>query len=80
MTITNKYLRDLEKYSRVTITKEEKEIILERFGTEPEPYTWSEQDISVQIRNYLNCGHWEKPMTGYADQEDSLFDDDDLPF
>ena len=23
--------------------------ILKRFGTEPEPYEWSEQDISVQI-------------------------------
>ena len=80
MTITKKYLRDLEKYSRITITTEEKATILERFGTEPEPYTWSEQDISVQIRNFLNCGHWEKPMVSHADQADSLFDDDALPF
>lgn len=61
MTITKKYLRDLEKSARIHITDEQKQIILERFGTEPEPYEWSEQDIAVQIGNYLYYGHWEKP-------------------
>lgn len=54
MTITK---RDLKKYSegtRVTITKEEEAIILERFGTEPDEWhTWTEQDIYTQIRNIL---------------------------
>ena len=76
MTITKKYLRDLEKATFTTITPEQKEIILERFGTEPEPYEWSEQDISVQISNYLYCSHWEKPIVSHADQAALLFDDD----
>jgi hypothetical protein len=48
--------------TRVLITKGQEQAILQRFGTEPEPYEWSQQDIAVQIRNYLHCGEWEKPM------------------
>ena len=62
MTITKKYLRDLEKSANAHLSSEQKRTILDRFGTEPEPYEWSEQDIAVQIRNYLSCGHWEKPI------------------
>ena len=47
---------------RVYITKEQEGMILERFGTEPEPYEWSEQDISVQIQNYLGCGEFVKSI------------------
>ena len=61
MTITKKYLRDWEKSFHICITPEQKQIILERFGTEPWPYEWTRQDIEVQIGNYLYCGHWEKP-------------------
>jgi len=61
MTITKKYLRDWENSARTYIPDEQKKIILDRFGEEPWPYEWSEQDIHVQIRNYLYCGHWEKP-------------------
>jgi len=60
MTITKKYLRDLEKSARISFTGKQQQIILERFGTNPYPYEWSEQDIQVQIGNYLHCGHWEK--------------------
>ena len=69
MTITKRYLRDLEKSARVYFTEEEKRIILERFGTEPLPYEWSEQDIAVQIGNYLYCGHWEKLSIRYGPGE-----------
>ena len=62
MTITKKYLRDWEKSAFTTITAEQKQIILERFGTEPEPYVWSDQDIAIQIRNYLECGEFVKSM------------------
>jgi len=62
MTITKKYLNDWENSTRISITDEQKKIILERFGKEPYPYEWSDQDIHVQIKNYLHCGHWEKPM------------------
>ena len=80
MSITKKYLQDLEKATFTTITPEQKEIILERFGTEPEPYEWSEQDISVQISNYLYCGHWEKPMIDNSHQAVFLFEDEEIPF
>jgi hypothetical protein len=61
MTISKKYLRDWGESARIHITPEQKRIILERFGTEPEPYEWSEQDVCAQIRNYLYRSHWEKP-------------------
>jgi hypothetical protein len=69
MTITKKYLRDWEKSARISFTGKQQQIILERFGTEPYPYEWSEQDIQVQIGNYLHCGHWEKPSIRCAPGE-----------
>jgi len=42
------------------ITGEQRTAILERFGTEPEPYEWSEQDVVVQIQNFLGCGEFVK--------------------
>ena len=60
MTITRKYLNRWEKSARIYITPEQKLIILDRFGTEPTPYEWSEQDIAIQIQNYLGCGEFVK--------------------
>jgi hypothetical protein len=36
--------------------------ILERFGEEPDSYEWTEQDIAVQIQNFLWCGEFEKEI------------------
>ncbi len=66
---------ELNKWAESTvtfITAEQNKIILERFGSEPEAYEWSEQDIYVQIRNYLRCGHWEKPSVRYGHDEKLL--------
>ena len=49
--------KDLDKFR---LTHTQKEVIMERFGTEPIPYEWSEQDIEVQIRNYLSHGVFVK--------------------
>jgi len=78
MTITARYLREWEKSKLTLISMKQKRIILDRFGIEPDPYEWSEQDIEIQIRNFLNCGHWEKPMISHAGQSD--LDGDDMPF
>lgn len=61
MTITQKYLRDWETNMHTLLSKSQKTAILERFGTEPEPYTWSEQDICVQIQTFLDHGCFVKP-------------------
>jgi len=68
MTITKKYLRDWERSALIRITPEQKRIILERFGTEPEFYEWSEQDIGVQTRNFLSCGEFEKTIRDNSSQ------------
>ena len=62
MIITKKYLRDWEKSSLTKITAEQKRIILERFGTEPEPHVWTDEDIFIQIRNYFECGEFVKSI------------------
>jgi hypothetical protein len=49
MTLTEKDLRTWEESAFTPFTAEQRAIILERFGTEPEPYEWSEQDIAEQI-------------------------------
>jgi hypothetical protein len=66
MTITKKFLSDWENSARIRFADEEKAIFLERFGTEPEPYEWSEQDIVEQIKNYRYCGHWMKPIASHG--------------
>ena len=76
MTITAKYLRELEKSMFISITEEQNRTILERFGSEPEPHEWTEQDIAVQILNYLYCGHWEDPSIIHTEQTVSLFNDE----
>jgi hypothetical protein len=66
VTFNGKDLREWEESAFISLTAEQRRIILEQFGTEPEPYERSEQDIAVQIRNFLNCGEFEKPMKSNA--------------
>lgn len=80
MTITKKYLRDWEKSTFITITPEQKRIILERFGTEPAPYEWSDQDIAVQISNYLGCGEFVKSIRDNSGAGKRYRLPDDIPF
>ena len=61
MTLTKTSLRKLQESLWIRkITDEQRAAILEQFSTEPEPYEWSEQDIMVQIQNFLGCGEFEK--------------------
>jgi len=62
VTLTKRELKKLGESMWVRITQEQECIILDRFGTEPEPYEWSEQDIAVQIQNFLGCGEFSKLM------------------
>ena len=62
MILTDKSLQKWKESTFTLLNEEQRENILERFGTEPEPYEWTEQDIGVQIRNYLCCGEWEKSV------------------
>lgn len=50
MTMNKRSLRELSEAMRIAFTKEQERMILERFGTEPEPYEWSQQDIEMQVR------------------------------
>jgi len=76
MTITAKYLRDWEKFAFMQFTAEQKRVILERFGAEPEPYDWTEQDIAVQIKNYLGCGEFVKSIQNNSNEDIFLNDND----
>jgi len=60
MTIDRRYLTKYEKSMHIHIPEEQRTAILERFGVEPAPYEWSEQDIAVQIQNYLGCDEFVK--------------------
>jgi hypothetical protein len=66
--LNKRKLRKWEKSLRISLTEEQKTIILDRFGTEPEPYEWSEQDIAIQILNYLGCGEFVKSIHDYSKQ------------
>ena len=50
MTLTAKSLRQWEESTFTPLTAQQRQIILDRFGTDPEPYEWTEQDIAEQIR------------------------------
>jgi len=59
MTATRRLVRRLREQSRLRIDEQLERLILERFGTEPTPYTYSEQDLWEQIRK-LVAEHNEK--------------------
>ena len=56
MILTEGELDSFTENMRLVITQSQKHEILKRFKTEPEPYEWSEQDISVQIQNFIAHG------------------------
>lgn len=60
MTLTKKALTRSLNSMRLLATAEQRTAILERFGSEPTPYEWSEQDIFVQLQNFLGCGKFVK--------------------
>ena len=60
MTLTKKALARSLDSMRVSATDEQKIAILDRFGTKPFPYEWSEQDVFTQIQNFLGCGKFVK--------------------
>ena len=62
MILTEKDLRQWQESTSTPISVEQSRMILERFGVEPVPYEWSEQDISIQVQNYLGCGEFVKTM------------------
>lgn len=53
MILTKRSLRKWEESMFTLLTAEQQRIILERFGSEPEPHVWSEQDIAEQIRKII---------------------------
>ena len=54
MTLNKRKLEKLGESMWILFTDEQKQIILERFGTEPDDgYEWSEQDIIEQIRHIV---------------------------
>ncbi len=65
MTLTEKSLRKWEDSSFTALTAEQRRLILERFGAEPEPHEWSEQDISEQVRKIC----YEHPVPAPNDSQ-----------
>jgi hypothetical protein len=53
MTLNKQKLIRLGESWWIMFTKEQELLILERFGEEPWPYEWSEQDICEQIRHIV---------------------------
>ncbi|MBU3191846.1 hypothetical protein K9O30_21045 [Clostridium bowmanii] len=59
MIVTKKYIQNLREKSFLTIPKDAEEVIIEKFGKEPEPdenghiYEYTEQDIYEQIMNMI---------------------------
>jgi hypothetical protein len=54
MTVNKSYIENLRTSSRLTISPEQEQQILDMFGSEPtHDIVWSEQDIYEQIRKLL---------------------------
>jgi hypothetical protein len=62
MTLNKRKLKKLGESMWIHFTKGQEEAILEHFGTEPEPYEWSEEDIAIQIQNFVRCGEFVKSI------------------
>jgi hypothetical protein len=57
MVATAKMIQDLRTYGRKKINSELEALILEQLGSEPYPYTYSEQDIYEQMRKIIQTYH-----------------------
>jgi hypothetical protein len=65
MTATRKMIRDLRKHSRMRINPALEALILRHFGTEPDPHTYTEQDLYEQIRKLVERFNKCFPSTSY---------------
>ena len=72
MTIDKKILQEWEENMLISLSKSQETAILARFTVEPEPYTWSEQDIYEQIRSFVDKGFFVKPATNFNAEAPSL--------
>ena len=55
MTINKKDLQRWQESAFIIFTPEQKRLILETFGTEPDDeHVWSEQDIAENVRKICN--------------------------
>ena len=77
MTINKRFLCKWSESMRRPISSEQEKTILERFGTEPEPYEWGEQDIHEQILSYLCCGKFTDDIWDFGPP---LVSDDGIEF
>ena len=53
MILTKKDLDRLQESMHHWVTSEQRQEILEAFGSEPDEYEWSEQDIAENIRKII---------------------------
>ena len=53
MTITPKMINEMRRHGRIPIDKELEASLLEHYGTEPFPHTYTEQDLYEQIRKFI---------------------------
>jgi hypothetical protein len=53
MVLTQRHIRIFREQYRMPISEEVEAILLARLGMEPDPYTYSEQDLYEQARNII---------------------------
>ncbi|MDY7026840.1 MAG: hypothetical protein SVR04_00940 [Spirochaetota bacterium] len=53
MVVTSEMIQDLRIHARKKINGELETLILDQLGSEPYPYTYSEQDIYEQMRKII---------------------------
>jgi len=57
MVVTTEMIQDLRIHGRKKINSELEALILDQLGSEPYPYTYSEQDIYEQMRKIIQNYH-----------------------
>jgi hypothetical protein len=65
MTATARFVRELREKARMRIDEDLEALILKRFGAEPSPYSYTEQDLFEQIRKLVidyNKEHKDKRL------------------
>jgi hypothetical protein len=64
MTATPRMIRELRQQGRMPIDPDLEALILQEYGSEPYPYTYTEQDLHEQIRKLIlqyNPGSQTRP-------------------
>jgi hypothetical protein len=68
MKATRKWVRQLREQGRLHIDRDLEALILKKYGSEPYPHTYTEQDLVEQVRKLIDAYNLRHPLTSPGEE------------